>query len=97
MRYYLADNKPVPITNVTIGGMRISNPPDALLETNNIGYTLRHIDPPAITETQKLEHSYAAYGGEIVDVWTIADKTAQELIDMYTAQIVENLQQRGRV
>ena len=89
MRYYLADNHPVLITNVTIDGMRISNPSDALLEANNIGYTLRHIDPPEISETQKLEHSYAAYGGEIIDVWTIADKTAQELIDMYTAQIVE--------
>ena len=88
MRYYLADNQPVPITNVTIDGMRISNPSDELLEANNIGYTLRHIDPPAITDTQKLEHSYAAYGGEIIDVWTITDKTAQELIDMYTAQIV---------
>ena len=89
MRYYLADNQPVPITNVTIDDMRISNPSDALLEANNIGYALKHIDPPAITDTQKLEHSYAAYSGEIIDIWTVTDKTAQELIDMYTAQIME--------
>ena len=89
MRYYLTDNQPVPITNVTIDGMRISNPSDALLEANNIGYVLKHIDPPEITETEKLEHSYAAYGGEIIDVWTVTDKTAAELIEMYTAQIVE--------
>lgn len=89
MRYNLADNKPVPITNVTIDGMRISNPSDALLDANGIGYTRTVIDPPAITDTQKLEHSYAIENGSIIDVWTVTDKTAQELIAMYTAQIME--------
>lgn len=88
MRYYLADNKPVPITNVTIDGMRISNPSDALLDANGIGYTRTIIDPPEITDTQKLEHAYAIQDGSIIDVWTVTDKTAAELIEMYTAQIV---------
>ena len=89
MRYYLTDNQPVPITNVTIDGMRISNPSDALLDANGIGYTRTIIDPPAITDTQKLEHNYAIDNGSIIDVWAVTDKTADELIAMYTAQIVE--------
>ena len=89
MRYYLADNKPVPITVVTINGRQISNPSDELLDANGIGYELTTIDPPEITETQKLEHSWRIYGFAIEEVWTVTDKTAQELIAMYTAQIME--------
>lgn len=89
MRYILDDDKPKLIKTVKIDGMLISNPSDALLDANGIGYTLTSIDPPEITETQKLEHSWRIYGFAIEDVWTVTDKTAQELIDMYTAQIVE--------
>ena len=90
MRYELIDNQPRPITVVTIDGRRISNPSDALLDANNIGYTRTVIDPPEITdETKKLLHSYAIADGSIVDVWTVTDKTAAELVDRYTAQIVD--------
>lgn len=89
MRYELIDNQPRQITVVTINGRKISNPSDVLLDANGIGYTRTTIDPPAVTDTQKLEHSYAIDNGSIVDVWAIADKTAAELIEMYTAQIVE--------
>ena len=89
MRYNLIDNQPKKIDVVTIDGMTISNPSDALLDANGIGYTRTTIDPPEITETQKLEHTYAIDNGSIIDVWTVTDKTAQELIDMYTAQIVD--------
>ena len=90
MRYELIDNQPKPITVVTIDGRKISNPSDALLDANNIGYTRTVIDPPEVTdETKKLLHSYAIESGSIVDVWSVTDKTAAELIDLYTAQIVE--------
>ena len=90
MRYELIDNQPRPITVVTINGRRISNPSDELLDANNIGYTRTVIDPPEVTdETKKLLHSYAIENGSIVDVWSVTDKTAAELIDLYTAQIVE--------
>ena len=90
MRYELIDNQPRQITVVTINGRKISNPSDALLEANNIGYTRTVIDPPEVTdETKKLLHSYAIENGSIVDVWSVTDKMAQELIEMYTAQIVE--------
>ena len=89
MRYILDDDKPKQIKTVKINGMLISNPSDELLDANGIGYTLTTIDPPTITETQKLEHTYAIDNGSIIDVWTVKDKAAQELIDMYTAQIME--------
>ena len=89
MRYNLIDGQPKKIDVVTIDGMTISNPSDALLDANGIGYTRTTIDPPAITETQKLEHTYAIQDGSIIDVWTVTDKTADELIAMYTAQIME--------
>ena len=88
MRYELIDNQPIQISVVTIYGRRISNPSDALLDANNIGYTRTVIDPPEVTdETKKLLHSYAIENGSIVDVWSVTDKTAAELIDLYTAQI----------
>ena len=90
MRYELIDNQPRPITVVTINGRQISNPSDALLDANNIGYTRTAIDPPEVTdETKKLLHSYAIQDGSIVDVWSVTDKTAAELIALYTAQIVD--------
>ena len=89
MRYQLIDGEPWKITLVTIKGRQISNPSDALLDANNIGYTRTIIDPPTITDTQRLLHSYAIDNGSIIDVWTVTDKTPAELIDMYTAQIVE--------
>lgn len=90
MRYELIDNQPRPITVVTIDERRISNPSDAYLDANNIGYTRTVIDPPEVTdETKKLLHSYSIVDGSIVDVWSVTDKTAAELIDLYTAQIVD--------
>lgn len=89
MRYNLVDNRPQKITVATIDGMKVSNPTDALLDANGIGYTRTTFDPPEVTDTQKLEHTYAIQDGSIIDVWTVTDKTADELIAMYTAQIVE--------
>lgn len=89
MRYELIDNRPQKITVATIDGMKVSNPTDAMLDAAGIGYGRDYIDPPEIKETEKLIHTYSIFGGDIVDVWTVVDKTADELIAMYTAQIVE--------
>ena len=90
MRYELIDNQPRPITVVTINGRKISNPSDALLDANNIGYGRRRIDPPEVTdETKKLLHSYEIHADNITDVWTVTDKTSAELIALYSAQIVD--------
>ena len=90
MRYNLVDNRPQKITVAVIDGMRVSNPSDAQLDAAGIGYTYAPTDPPEVTdETKKLNHSYAIQNGSIVDVWTVTDKTAQELIDLYTAQITD--------
>ena len=89
MRYNLVDGRPQKITVATIDGYKVSNPTDAQLDAAGIGYFYTPTDPPEVTETQKLEHTYAIQDGSIIDVWTVTDKTAQELIDLYTAQIVE--------
>ena len=89
MRYNLIDNRPQKITVATIDDMKVSNPTDAQLDAAGIGYDRDYIDPPEIKETEKLIHTYSIFGGDIVDVWTVVDKTADELIAMYTAQIVE--------
>lgn len=90
MRYNLINGQVVPIKKAVIDGMIVSNPPDSLLDENGIGYTRTVIDPPEVTdETQKLEHQYEIQDGSIVDVWTIADKTSQELIDLYISQITD--------
>lgn len=87
MRYELIDNRPQKITVAIIDSMRVSNPTDAMLDTAGIGYELTTIDPPEITETQKLEHGWRIYGFAIEEVWTVTDKTADELIAMYVEQI----------
>lgn len=104
MRYELIENNPVPIKVATINGMRISNPSDELLEANNIGYTRTVINPPEITdETKKLLHSYSIVDGSIVDVWSVTDKSADELIALYVDQITtiynnaENYKNDGKI
>lgn len=90
MRYDLINGQVTPIKKAVINGMMVSNPPDAILDENGIGYTRTVIDPPEVTdETKKLEHQYSIQDGSIVDVWTIADKTSQELIDLYISQITD--------
>lgn len=88
MRYELINNNPVPIKVATIDGMRISNPSDELLDAAAIGYEYEPVTPPAVTdETKKLEHEYLITGRTIGDLWSIVDKTADELIAMYIEQI----------
>lgn len=90
MRYDLINGQVIPIKKAVINGMIVSNPPDSLLDENGIGYTRTVIDPPEVTdETKKLDHQYSIQDGSIVDVWTITDKTSQELIDLYIGQITE--------
>ena len=90
MRYELIDNRPVKITVAIIDGMKVSNPTDAMLDAAGIGYTYTPTDPPEVTdETKKLVHEYVTSGRTIADYWQIVDKTADELIAMYTAQITE--------
>lgn len=90
MRYDLINGQVIPIKKAVINGMMVSNPPDTMLDENGIGYTRTVVDPPEVTdETQKLEHQYQIQDGSIVDVWTIADKTSQELIDLYISQITD--------
>lgn len=90
MRYRLENGIVTPITKATIDGMIYTNPTDTFLDENGIGYTRTQTDPPEVTdETKKLTHEYAIQDGSIVDVWTIADKTSQELIDLYISQITD--------
>ena len=89
-RYQLIDNRPQKITVAIIDGFRVSNPTDAMLDAAEIGYEYTPTDPPEVTdETKKLVHDYVTSGRIIVDYWQIVDKTKQELIDLYTAQITE--------
>ena len=88
MRYNLVDNRPQKITVATIDGFRVSNPTDAMIDAAGIGYEYEPVTPPIVTdETKKLEHEYLITGRTIGDLWSIVDKTADELIDMYIAQI----------
>jgi len=88
MRYELIDNRPQKITVATIDGFRVSNPTDAMLDAAGIGYNYTPTDPPEVTdETKKLVHDYVTSGRTIADLWTVVDKTADELIAMYLEQI----------
>ena len=88
MRYEMINGQPALITRATINGLLYSNPSDALLDANNIGYTRTVVNPPEITdETKKLDHHYEVANGTITDVWSVVDKTAEELISLYTDQI----------
>ena len=90
MRYELIDNRPVKITVAIIDGMKVSNPTDAMLDAAGIGYTYTPTDPPEVTDdTKKLVHDYVTSGRTIADLWQIVDKSNQELIDLYTAQITD--------
>ena len=90
MRYELVDNRPQKITVATIDGYKVSNPTDAMIDAAGIGYTYTPTDPPEVTdETKKLVHNYVTSGRTIADYWQIVNKTKQELIDLYTAQIHE--------
>ena len=90
MRYNLIDNRPQKITVAIIDGFKVSNPTDAQLDAAGIGYSYTPTDPPEVTdETKKLLHDYVTSGRTIADYWQIVDKTADELIAMYTAQITD--------
>ena len=104
MKYELVDGQPKPIKKVTINGMIYTNPSDSLLEANNIGYNRTVVEAPELEDnTKKLEHTYRVYKGAIKDVWTEVDKTPEELIAMYQAQIdeiyqqAENYKNNGRI
>ena len=52
-RYELIDNRPVKITVATIDGYKVSNPSDAMLDAEGIGYTYTPADPPEVTDETK--------------------------------------------
>ena len=88
MRYELINGQPKVIKKAKIGGMVYTNPPDSLLEANNIGFTRTVVSAPALDdETKKLLHSYAVVSGSITDIWTEVDKSTEELTTMYQSQI----------
>lgn len=88
MKYELINGYPKPIKKVTLNGMIYTNPSDALLEENNIGYTRTVVPQPELSdETKKFTHTYEIVNNSITDVWTEVDKTPEELVNMYTAQI----------
>lgn len=90
MKYELINGYPKQIKKATIGEMVYTNPTDSLLEANNIGYSLITAEPPEVDdETKKLTHTYEIVNGAIQEIWTIVDKTPEELISMYTAQITD--------
>lgn len=90
MKYELINGQPKQIKKATIGEMVYTNPTDSLLEANNIGYSLITAEPPEVDdETKKLTHTYEIANGAIQEIWTIVDKTPEELISMYTAQITD--------
>ena len=90
MRYELVDNRPQKIIVATIDGYKVSNPTDAQLDAAGIGYEYTPTDPPEVTdETKKVIHDYVTSGRTIADLWQIVDKTKQELVDLYTAQITD--------
>lgn len=104
MRYELVNGQPQPIKKVTLNGMVYTNPSDTLLNDNNIGYTRTVVQAPELDDdTKKLTHTYEVVNGSITDVWTEVDKTSEELISMYQAQIdaiyeqAENYKNNGRI
>lgn len=103
-RYELINDRPQLIKTAVINGMIVSNPTDAQLDANNIGYAYSATNPPEITdETKKLTHSYIVVGRTIVDNWEIVDKTNDELRAMYIDQITsiynsaENYKNDGKI
>lgn len=89
-RYELIDNRPQKITVAIIDGMKVSNPTDAMLDAAGIGYEYIPTDPPEVPdETKKVIHNYATTGRTLADLWQIVDKTKDELIELYTAQITD--------
>ena len=87
-RYELINDRTKLIKSAVINGMIVSNPTDAQLDANNIGYTYTATNPPEITdETKKLTHSYIVVGRTIADNWEIVDKSNEELRAMYIDQI----------
>ena len=87
-RYELINDSPKLIKSAVINGMIVSNPTDAQLDANNIGYAYTATNPPEITdETKKLTHSYIVVGRTIADNWEIVDKSNEELRAMYIDQI----------
>lgn len=88
MRYELINGQPKPITRAVIGDMIYTNPPDSLLEANNIGYTRTITAAPALNdETKRLVHTYVVLDGSITDIYTTVDKSPSELIDLYQSKI----------
>lgn len=80
MRYKLENGAPVLITKVTLNGLVTTNPSDAFIDENELGYPKQDTTAPEYdSDTQHVTSSWSIVNGVITKVWEIVDYTEEEL------------------
>lgn len=88
MRYKLENGNPVLITRIDLNGQTITNPPDALIDENGLGYPKMETPAPTYDPAEEtISSTWEIQSGVITQVWTVTELTAAEKAAIYNAAI----------
>ena len=88
MRYKLENSAPVEIRKVIFEGLTITNPTDAFIDENGLGYPKEETTPPAYDpDEEKISFEWSVVDGTIKKVWTVTELSASEKAAIKNAKI----------
>lgn len=88
MRYKLENSAPVEIRKVVFDGLTITNPTDAFIDENGLGYPKEETTPPAYDpDEEKISFEWSVVDGVIKKVWTVTELTPAEKAAIHNAEI----------
>ena len=88
MRYKLENSAPVEIRKVIFEGLTITNPTDAFIDENGLGYPKEETTPPAYDpDEEKISFEWSVVDGVIKKVWTVTELSAAEKAAIHNAAI----------
>lgn len=92
MRYKLENSSPVEIRKVIFEGLTITNPTDAFIDENGLGYPKEETPAPDYDpEEEKISFEWSVVDGTIKKVWTVTELTAAEKAAIHNARIDEQI------
>lgn len=93
MRYKLENSAPVEIRKVIFESLTITNPTDAFIDENGLGYPKEETTPPAYDpDEESLSFEWAITDGVIKKVWTVTELSAAEKAAIHNAGIDAQIQ-----
>ena len=88
MRYKLENSSPVEIRKVIFEGLTITNPTDAFIDENGLGYPKEETPAPAYDpDEEKISFEWSVVDSVIKKVWTVTELSASEKAAIHNAAI----------